>query len=612
MTTTRKIELLAPAKNLECGIEAINHGADAVYIGAPAFSARSAAGNSAEDIKQLAAHAHLYNAKVYVALNTILNDQELEEAEELIWRLWEEAEIDALIIQDMGITKLNLPPIPLHASTQVDNRTKEKAKFLEETGFSQIVLARELTLDEISTIAKEVKTPLEVFVHGALCVCYSGQCYLSEALSKRSANKGSCAQYCRLPYDLTDSNGKKIQSKKHLLSMKDLNLSDDLEALIDAGASSLKIEGRLKDLSYVKNTVAYYRQKLDTILVRRPEYKRASSGRPIFNFVPDVNKSFNRGFTKYFLHGRQAGEEIWSVDSPKSIGEYIGTIRSISNQYIELLTEKILNNGDGLCYFNADGELQGIQVNRAENKKIYPFEKAENIQRGTKIYRNYDHEFEKTLQRNNTASRKIDVKIILTEIENGFQLQAKDEDQNLATITVDHQKEKANKDQTENIKNNLSKTGNTIFNVKEVSIFFSDSWFLPSSAIADWRRQLTELLTETREKNYIREEITLKQTVHSFPEKAITYLGNVMNKRSEQFYIQHQSNVIQPAFEQKAVKDVPLMFTRHCIKWSLGWCPKEDNDKHPYKEPFFLTYNNTKLRLVFDCKKCEMKVLNEE
>lgn len=609
LTTERKIELLAPAKNLECGIEAINHGADAVYIGAPQFSARAAAGNTLEDIKALAAHAHLFNARVYVALNTILNDEELQATEKLIWQLWDEAKVDALIVQDMGVTMLNLPPIPLHASTQMDNRTPGKVKFLEDAGFRQIVLARELTLKEIANISKEVTTPLEIFVHGALCVCYSGQCYLSEALSKRSANKGSCAQYCRLPYDLSDTNGEELLSKKHLLSMKDLNLSDDLEALLDAGASSLKIEGRLKDVSYVKNTVAYYRQKLDKIFARRPEYSRISSGYSTINFTPNLAKSFNRGFTKYFLYGRTHEERIWSVDSPKSIGESIGTVQDVTKQYIRLNTDKTLNNGDGLCYFDAEGELQGIQVNRAEHNLVYPYETSA-VKKGTQVFRNYDHEFEKALLRNNTGERKILTRVELSESPKGYTLTAVDEDNITVSLEIEYAKELAKKDQTENIKNNMSKTGNTIFEVKQVSVKFSDSWFLPSSVISEWRRLLMDKLLQTRIDNYQHELVEHKQTFHAFPTKSITYLGNVMNDKSKLFYIQHQSNVLQPAFEKQAQKDVPLMFTRHCVKQSLGWCPIEGGEKHPYKEPFYLTYKGTQLQLTFDCKNCEMKVFN--
>lgn len=607
MLKARKIELLAPAKNLECGIEAINHGADAVYIGAPKFSARAAAGNTLDDIKSLAEHAHQFGAKVYVALNTILTDSELHDAEKLIWQLYADAKVDALIIQDMGITMLNLPSVALHASTQMDNRSAEKAKFLENAGFKQIVLPRELTIDEIGEIAAQVKTPLEVFVHGALCVCYSGQCYLSQALSGRSANKGACAQYCRLPYTLVDADGEEIIQKKHFLSMKDLNLSDNLEELLEAGVSSLKIEGRLKDVSYVKNVVAYYRLKLDAILKRNPLYIRASSGTSVYTFEPNPEKSFNRGFTKYFLHERSSN--MWSVDSPKSIGEPIGKITEITTKYIKVNSAVKIHNGDGLCYFNNKKELEGIHVNRVEGDLIFPAT-IPDVKRGAFVYRNYDHEFEKLLSKK-SAERRISTTIELNEIPFGFSLKITDEDDNYAILNFETEKQTALKDQTENIRNNLSKTGNTIFKVEQVNINWSDSWFVPVSLLSEWRRQLTDKLLSVRKIRYQQEVALHKQTSHAFPVKDITYLGNVMNEKGKQFYMQHQSSVIQPAFEKQAQKDAPLMFTRHCIKQSLGWCPKEGTEKHPYKEPFFLIYNNTKLRLSFDCRNCEMKVFND-
>lgn len=607
MIKARKIELLAPAKNLECGVEAINHGADAIYIGAPKFSARSAAGNSLDDIKVLAEYAHQYNAKVYVALNTILNEKELHDAETLIWQLYNYAKADALIIQDMGITKLNLPPIPLHASTQMDNRGVEKVKFLEEAGFRQIVLPRELTVDEIRDIASQVNTPLEAFVHGALCVSYSGQCYLSQALSGRSANKGACAQYCRLPYTLMDAEGEEVLSKKHFLSMKDLNLSDNLEELLDAGVSSLKIEGRLKDVTYVKNIVAYYRQKLDIIFAQKPQYMRMSSGRSTYTFEPNPEKSFNRGFTKYFLNERS--HNMWSLDSPKSVGEPIGKITEITTKYIKINSTIKINNGDGLCFFNNKKELEGLHVNRVEGDFIYPAN-IPDIKRSTFVYRNYDHEFEKLLSKK-SAERKIVTTIELNEISFGYSLQITDEDDNYAILNFEYDKQAAQKDQTENIKNNLSKTGTTIFKVEQVNINLSESRFIPASVLSEWRRFLIDKLLSVRNIRYRQDIAPFKQTYHPFPVKDITYLENVMNDKALSFYEQHQAAVIQPAFEKQSQKDVPLMFTRHCIKQSLGWCPKEQQEKHPHREPFFLIYNNTKLRLSFNCKDCEMKVFNE-
>lgn len=466
MVKQRPIELLAPAKNLECGIEAINHGADAVYIGAPRFGARAAAGNSLEDIAALVEYAHTFNVRIYVTVNTILHDEELKETEEMIWDLYR-AGVDALIIQDMGITRLNLPPIPLHASTQMDNRTPEKVRFLAEAGFRQVVLARELTLEEIRKIHQTCPdTPLEVFVHGALCVSYSGQCYVSQACYGRSANRGECAQFCRLGFDLVDSEGKVIAKNKHLLSLKDMNQSENLEALLDAGASSLKIEGRLKDVSYVKNVTAYYRQKLDAILKRRKEYVRASSGRVKLAFTPQLDKSFSRGFTDYFVHGRNPG--IFSFDTPKSLGEEMGVVKEVRGNYLTVAGVKPFSNGDGLCFLDEQGKLQGFRVNRVENNKLYPQEMPR-LKPKTKLYRNFDQEFERVMQKK-SAERKIAVRMELTESNWGFALEMADEDNNRIVVTLQREKELARTPQAENLKNQLSKLGNTPFEMREIVI----------------------------------------------------------------------------------------------------------------------------------------------
>ncbi|MFR9166544.1 MAG: peptidase U32 family protein [Dysgonomonas sp.] len=605
MIKARKIELLAPAKNLECGIEAINHGADAVYIGAPKFSARSAAGNTLDDIKTLTEYAHQFNARIYVALNTILKDSELTETEKLIWKLYDIG-VDALIVQDLGILMLDLPPIPLHASTQTDNRNVEKIKFFEQAGFSQVVLARELSLNEIKNISENTNVTLEAFVHGALCVSYSGQCYLSEAITRRSANRGSCAQLCRLPYKLIDSEEKVVTENKHLLSMKDLNLSDQLEGLIEAGVSSLKIEGRLKDVSYVKNVTAYYRQKLDQIFSRRTEFQRSSSGNSTYSFKPDITKSFNRGFTQYFHNGRV--QNIWSVDSPKSTGEPIGRVKNVFDRFFVLSGTKKINNGDGLCFFDSNMELKGIRVNRVEGENIFPAEHNISVKKGTLIYRNFDHEFEKTLSKK-SAERKIDIQIILKESHTGFTVDAEDEDGNNISLHFDQVKEIANKDQTDNIKSIFSKTGNTIFNVEKVELMFSNNWFIPASVLSEWKRTVTDQMLIQRKNTYFREIVHHKPTDHPFPVRDITYLGNVMNEKSKQFFIQHKSVVKEMAFEKESKNNIPLMFTRHCIKYSLGYCPKERQENFNYKEPLYLVYNGTKLILEFDCKICEMRVI---
>lgn len=606
MIKQRPIELLAPAKNLECGIEAINHGADAVYIGAPRFGARAAAGNSIEDIKALVEHAHLYNARIYVTVNTILHDEELPETEKMIWELYR-AGVDALIIQDMGITRLNLPPIALHASTQMDNRTPEKVKFLSDIGFRQVVLARELSLDEIKKIHDTCpETLLEVFIHGALCVSYSGQCYVSQACYGRSANRGECAQFCRLAFDLMDSNGKTIEQNKHLLSLKDMNQSDNLEALLDAGATSLKIEGRLKDVSYVKNVTAYYRQKLDSIFKYRKEYVRASSGTVKTTFTPQLDKSFSRGFTDYFLRGRNPG--IFSFSTPKSLGEEVGTVKEIRGNYFTVAGVKSFNNGDGLCYIDDNGRLQGFRVNRVENNKLFP-QDMPRLKPKTRLYRNFDQEFEKLMQKK-SAERKIAVDICLAENNFGFTLSFTDEDDNSVSLTLERAKEPARTPQTDNLRNQLSKLGNTPFEAKDIKIDLSDNWFIPSSELSELRRNAVEKLLEARRINYRREVFRLKESKTKFPVSTLTYLGNVMNSSAAEFYKNHGALKVMPAFEKEQPKDAVLMFCKHCIRYSMGWCPVHHKVRSPFREPYYLVSSDgRRFRLEFDCKQCQMKVL---
>lgn len=606
MIKQRPIELLAPAKNLECGIEAINHGADAVYIGAPRFGARAAAGNSIEDIKALVEHAHLYNARIYVTVNTILHDEELPETEKMIWELYR-AGVDALIIQDMGITRLNLPPIALHASTQMDNRTPEKVKFLSDIGFRQVVLARELSLDEIKKIHDTCpETLLEVFIHGALCVSYSGQCYVSQACYGRSANRGECAQFCRLAFDLVDSNGKTIEQNKHLLSLKDMNQSDNLEALLDAGATSLKIEGRLKDVSYVKNVTAYYRQKLDSIFKYRKEYVRASSGTVKTTFTPQLDKSFSRGFTDYFLRGRNPG--IFSFSTPKSLGEEVGTVKEIRGNYFTVAGVKSFNNGDGLCYIDDNGRLQGFRVNRVENNKLFP-QDMPRLKPKTRLYRNFDQEFEKLMQKK-SAERKIAVDICLTENNFGFTLSFTDEDDNSVSITLERAKEPARTPQADNLRNQLSKLGNTPFEARDIKIDLSDNWFIPSSELSELRRNAVEKLLEARRINYRREVFRLKESKTKFPVSTLTYLGNVMNSSAAEFYKNHGVLKVMPAFEKEQPKDAVLMFCKHCIRYSMGWCPVHHKVRSPFREPYYLVSSDgRRFRLEFDCKQCQMKVL---
>ena len=607
----RPIELLSPAKNLECGLAAVDHGADAVYIGAPRFGARAAAGNSPEDIARLVEYAHVYGVRIYVTVNTILKDEELAETERLIHDLYRIG-VDALIVQDMGITRLHLPPIPLHASTQMDNRTPEKVRFLAEAGFRQVVLARELSLQEIRHIHEACpQTLLEVFVHGALCVSYSGQCYASQACFGRSANRGECAQFCRLPFSLVDADGKTMVRDKHLLSLKDLNQSDRLEQLLDAGASSLKIEGRLKDVAYVKNVTAAYRLRLDEILSRRPEYVRSSSGSSRYMFTPQLDKSFSRGFTHYFLQGR--GEDIASFDTPKSLGEEMGMLKEQRGHSFTVAGVKSFHNGDGICYLDGQGRLQGFRVNRVEDNRIFPAGEVPRIPPRTRLYRNFDQEFEKLLARK-SAERKIALRWALWETPQGFALSAEDEDGNRAARSFDYPKELARSPQDANLRAQLGKLGNTPFEaVGEMDIRLADNWFLPASVVTDWRRQVVDCLLQVRRIRYRREWQVWRPTAHAFPLSSLTYLGNVMNGEARRFYLEHGVATVAPAYEAQAVPEAVLMFCRHCLRYSMGWCPTFQKKRSPYREPYFLVSSDgRRFRLSFDCKNCQMKVYAAE
>ena len=600
----RPIELLSPAKDLACGIEAIRHGADAVYIGAPRFSARAAAGNTTDDIRALCDYAHLFGARVYVALNTILKEEELKEAERIIHRLYE-AGADALITQDMAIATMDLPPIPLHASTQMDNRTPEKVRFLQDIGFTQVVLARELSLEQIREIARRTTVPLEVFVHGALCVSYSGQCYLSAALGGRSANRGECAQYCRLPYTLVDADGREIAAGKHLLSLKDMNRGDYLEDLLDAGVSSLKIEGRLKEVSYVKNVTAWYRRRLDAILARRPEYRKASAGHCDYTFEPAAEKSFNRGFTPFFLRGRS--RDITSFDTPKSAGEPVGTVKDVRGNSFSLQGATTLRNGDGLTFFNEQGTLEGFRVNRVEAGRVFTLERPA-LRPGTRLYRNHDQAFERLLEKP-SAERRLSLQMEFTDNAFGFTLCLTDETGARIMLAKPFPKETARVEQTGNIRTQLSKLGGTPFEATKIDVRLSGRWFVPSSLLAEMRREGIERLLAVRRVRYRRELARVDRTsTIPYPERTLTYLGNVSNSLAEAFYRQHGVERVEKAFELSPRTGVPLMFTKHCLRYSMGWCPVHQKGQSPYKEPYYLRYKDTLLRLRFRCDECRMEI----
>ena len=607
------LELLAPAKNADFGIEAIKHGADAVYIGGPAFGARYGAGNEVGDIARLCDFAHRYHAKVFVAQNTILHDAELEPARQLAWDLYH-AGADALIIQDMGLLELDLPPIQLHASTQTDIRNPAKARFLEDAGFSQIVLAREMSIDEVRQVADATTLALEYFVHGALCVAYSGQCYISHAHTGRSANRGECSQACRLPYTLLDDKGKVITENQHLLSMKDNNQSDNLRALIEAGVSSFKIEGRLKDLSYVKNITAHYRTLLDEIIDSDARYRRASSGRSTFTFTPQPEKTFNRGYTDYFAGGRQ--DDIGAFDSPAFVGELIGEVTAIGDQWIEVNAVQDFNNGDGVCFHDAHGDVQGMRINRAEGLRLFPAEIPEALTEGTTLFRNRDQAFERALERE-SADRRIAVTPRLAETESGFALTLSDEDG--IAVTVDLPRDDKigveiaqNPAQAlEKLRENLGKFGNTRYTARPVELALSQAWFLPVGAINALRRSATEQLDAARLARHPRPPRARPASQPApYPQDELTYLGNVFNARARAFYERHGVRLIEDAYEAGQEKGmVSLMITRHCLRYSFNLCPKEV--KHLKPDPMTLQNGNEKLILKFDCKACEMHVIGK-
>jgi putative protease len=610
----KKIEILAPAKDLIHGIAAINAGADAVYIGAPLYGARSNATNSIEDVAELVKYAHLFNAQVFVVINTILYDNELESCRQMIWKLYD-ANVDALIVQDMAIMELDLPPIVLHASTQANNRDADKIKFLKDAGMKRVVLARELNLHQIKEISTASDVELEFFVTGALCVSFSGNCYMSVANGERSANRGSCAQNCRLQYNLIDGHGETLIKNSHLLSIKDFDVSDQIPNLVEAGICSFKIEGRLKDIVYVKNNVSYLRQKLDNFLENEgsEKYTKASSGKCTYTFDSALNKSFNRGYTDYFVNERH--QAIGSWESPKSKGQYIGKlIRTIGNAY-EIENGHLLNNGDGLCYINENNQADGIYVNKVENGLAYPNVLKE-LKPDTFIYRNNDAAFIKIVEREDSAIRKISTTLLLNENENGFELTATDEDGNVSKVNLVHPKEttKNNESIAVNFKVNLAKTGFTPYTADEITVDFSQNWFLPISKINEMRRTVFEQLSEIRLANYKRNEHQMVKTSHPYPETKLDFMYNVSNKMARKFYERHGVTEIEKAFElQWDPGKSRVMTTKYCIKYELEKCPKYHPDMDGrLKEPLVLKQGELEYKLKFNCKPCEMEIWEKD
>ena len=612
-TMKKKIEILAPAKDLVHGIAAINSGADAVYVGAPQFGARSNATNSIEDIEALVQHAHLFGCQVFVVINTILYDNELETCRLMIWDLYKVG-VDALIIQDMAILEMELPPIVLHASTQANNRDADKIKFLKEAGIKRVVLARELNLHQIEEIHQVAEVELEFFVTGALCVAFSGNCYMSVANGERSANRGSCAQNCRLPYNLIDGNGDTLIKNSHLLSIKDFDVTDAIPALIEAGVMSFKIEGRLKDIVYVKNNVAYLRQKVDAFLATNDKYVKASSGKVKINFDASLDRSFNRGYTDYFVNQRT--ETIGAWETPKSRGQLIGKLLNSRGNAYQIENGEMLNNGDGLCFINELGEAEGIHVNNVVDGIVYP-NVMKNIAIGTEIFRNNDAAFIKIVEREDATIRKISSKLLLSETANGFELRVTDEDGNTTCVHFEHPKERTKNDQSieENIKVSLAKTGFTPYVVEDITIQFSGNWFFPISKINEMRRTVYEQLSVERLKNYKREEREIVKTSHPYPVTVLDFTYNVSNKLARKFYERHGVTDIEKAFElQWDPGKSRVMTTKYCIKYELGKCPKYHKESRDSKlqEPLVLKQGELEYKLKFNCKPCEMEIWEKD
>lgn len=607
----KTIELLSPAKDLEVGMAAINHGADAVYIGGPDFGAREKVSNSIEDIEKLCRHAALYDAKVYVTLNTLLRDNEQERARKIVYDCWNVG-VDAMIVQDMSLLMMDLPPIPLHASTQCNNLSLEKVQFLEKVGFSQVVLGRELSLEQIKEIRANTSVPLEFFVHGSLCVCQSGQCYLSHYLGNRSANRGACAQPCRLPWNLLDENGKTLIENRHLLSLKDLNNSAHLEQLIDAGITSFKIEGRLKEADYVKNVTAFYRKKLDEIISRRTDLQQASNGRCSFGFEVNPEKSFSRGFTDYFIEGRKKG--IDSPFTPKSMGEYVGEVTWCNSVRMELRTDKVLHNGDGFCFIDENGELKGLRADVVNGKTISS-NRPHGATRGTKIYRNLDIEWQKQVDASN-GNRKIDIQLSLEENEKGYEFIAsvdgcRDVPWRVSTTTecekiIANNPEKA----AENIRKKALQWGDTIFNPVDLKLDFAQPYLIPASVIGEMKRNLVEKLMNQLVENHKNNRPRRDAPWHvstNYPETELSYLGNVTNALASEFYRQHGVTEIEDGLEKSYSKQsgIKVMTTKHCIRYANGMCSKETGKK---ATPLILSNEKGTFRLEFDCRNCQMNI----
>ena len=602
-----KLELLSPAKNLEFGREAVNHGADALYIGAPAYGARAAATNTLEDIEALVRYAHLYGSKVFVTVNTLLFDDEIDDAVKMIHQLYHIG-VDALLIQDMGLLECDLPPIELHASTQCHNASVERIKFLEQVGFRRVVLARETSLEQMCTIRQSTHLDLEAFVHGALCVSYSGQCYMSQYLNGRSGNRGCCSQPCRSTYDLYNGDGRLLMKEKHLLSLRDFNASQQLGSMINAGITSFKIEGRLKDLGYVKNITAYYRQLLDSMM---EGHEKVSSGHCTFTFTPDPQKTFNRGYTDYFLRQRQP---MASFATQKAIGKLIGKVTSVNINTLDISGKELLANGDGLCYLDTEGKMQGFLVNDVRGRTVTPNHMPD-IKVGATIWRNNDQLFEKQLQ-GKTSERKIGVTMLFDISNEGFCLKITDEDGVSVEqpLTIEHVEANNPSQNSDTSVKQLSKLGNTPFTATTVTDSTKGHYFITASTLNELRRNTVELLKEYRINHFYPEDRVRNDQNQSYPVSVLDYRANIINNKSERFYKRHGVNEIERGLEQtEDYDDKALMTTKYCLRYELGCCLQGKNQRKPQmdvkpNDTLFIRNNSRRFRLEFDCKNCQMLI----
>ena len=602
-----KLELLSPAKNLDFGREAINHGADAVYIGAPAFGARQAATNTVEDIEQLSRYAHLYGARVFATVNTLLFDSELESAVQMLWQLYE-AGVDALIVQDMGLLECDLPPIELHASTQCHNHTVERVKFMESVGMKRVILARETSLEQMRAIRQATSLELEAFVHGALCVSYSGQCYMSQCLNQRSGNRGACSQPCRSRYDLLSADGHMLLRDRHLLSLRDLNASQHIASMIDAGISSFKIEGRLKDLSYVKNITAHYRQLLDSLM---EGHTPASSGRCTFYFVPDPERTFNRGYTDYFLVQRQP---MATMATQKSLGKRMGEVTKVGPRALTVCGNEPFANGDGLCFFDDEGRLQGFLVNDVQGRTVVP-NRMPQVRVGTTLWRNNDQQFERMLQ-GHTADRRIEVSLRFEATDDGFALAIRDVDGLEAGSSVQAAHEASDNPQrmADQVARQLSKLGDSPFVAVRVDDASEGRYFLPAAVLNRLRREAVEHLAELRVTHFVPKPVEHVANDARHPQTTLDYRANVVNSRAERFYRRHGAEVAERGLEQTACYEgKALMTTKYCLRYELGCC-RLGKHSHPqtldisHNTELILQNNGRTFRLEFDCTACLMRV----